>query len=332
MTDVRFVTMADADHAVGVVALVNSLRIQGHTERVTVLDLGLTPHQRDVLAPECDIVARPGEPGHAWLLVPTACLAALDDGDPGVVVYLDCDQIVTGSLSRLIAEARAGRVCAIVDHFHDRWFAEWATLCSLDAQLRREPYLNAGFVVLDGAVHGAFLQRWAARCAEIDSATIAVVDMEFTAPLALPDQDVFNAMVMSELPATATVRWTASRSAQGVDELRATRVLDRAHLRCERAGEPLVLLHSFGLPKPWQPAAARDLHATAYLRLLRRLLTAPDVALRIDDLVPWLQPGWRGALTLRRLTLSDQVRSSTRRARQRVGLVRRSSAPRRPSP
>ena len=51
---VGFFTIADATYFLGLVALVNSLRLQGHADPITVLDLGLRAEQREALKTECD--------------------------------------------------------------------------------------------------------------------------------------------------------------------------------------------------------------------------------------------------------------------------------------
>ena len=71
---VGFFTIADATYFVGLVALVNSLRLQGHADPITVLDLGLQAEQREVLQAECDLVMPPhASQRHPWLMEPTAC-------------------------------------------------------------------------------------------------------------------------------------------------------------------------------------------------------------------------------------------------------------------
>ena len=328
MNDVGFVTMADADHATGVVALVNSLRLLGHDESFTVLDLGLTASQRRELSTECAIVAAPDHPRHPWLLAPSACLAV----DAAIVVYLDCDTLVTTRLDDIFADARAGRVVAFADFLADRWFAEWETAFGLEDPLRRQPYVNAGFVALSTQAHCDLLTRWSARCARLHDESVRITAIDFDDPCALPDQDALNALLMSEVPAECAVAYPASAVAQGRDQLVATRVVDQGGLRCERDGTRVRLLHAFGTPKPWQRAASRDLPRDAYLKLLRRCLAGPDLAIRTTEpLVPWLRPGAMGALTFRAATVWDACRGRTRGLRRRVGLVSRRSDARRPS-
>ena len=49
-------TMADAEHYIGLVALITSLRLRNEVESITVLDLGLSPWQRAELESSCRLV------------------------------------------------------------------------------------------------------------------------------------------------------------------------------------------------------------------------------------------------------------------------------------
>jgi hypothetical protein len=51
--------VANARHFLGVVGMLNSLRLVGHREPVYLLDCGLTAPQRDLLSPHVRIVAGP---------------------------------------------------------------------------------------------------------------------------------------------------------------------------------------------------------------------------------------------------------------------------------
>src|SRR4051812_49061180 len=51
-----FYCVADARYFLGLVALLNSLRLHGHPEPVYVLDRGLTGSQREHLAPHVELV------------------------------------------------------------------------------------------------------------------------------------------------------------------------------------------------------------------------------------------------------------------------------------
>ena len=56
-----FFCVSSSRYFLGAVALVNSLRLLGHTEPVYVLDYGLSEAERELLAPECTLVATPGD-------------------------------------------------------------------------------------------------------------------------------------------------------------------------------------------------------------------------------------------------------------------------------
>jgi len=92
-------------------------------------------------------------------------------------------------------------------------------------------------------------------------------------------------------------------------------VVDRKTLTCRTAGgERPYLLHHIG-PKPW-----RGQHpASAYTKLLPRLLFAEDVAVRLDpsELPAGLGPGARGAVERLRLQLGLGAHRLRRRVRAR---------------
>ena len=101
-----FYTVTTADYFIGLVALLNSLRLTGHQQELVVLDDGLTPAQRERLEPHVTLVELPGfDPG-----LPVLKKTFPDLLSPaGVVTQIDTDMIVTGSLD---APARPGRVGA----------------------------------------------------------------------------------------------------------------------------------------------------------------------------------------------------------------------------
>jgi hypothetical protein len=100
-----------------------------------------------------------------------------------------------------------------------------------------------------------------------------------------------------------------------------TRVVDVDRLMCRLDGYPTTLLHSWGSPKPWEPAARKGLRRGAYQWCLRRLLVSRDVAARVSPAsVPiWLRPGFRGAFSYWWLTQGRRPwRGGKRLARQLV--------------
>ncbi|HEY3670942.1 MAG TPA: hypothetical protein VGN51_08410 [Acidimicrobiia bacterium] len=306
----RFCTVASASHYPGLVALVNSLRLVGHREPVTVFDLGLTDRQRAEVGTECEVVAPDGDALHPWLVMPQVLQAV----PPGVTVYVDSDIIVTASLEAIAERARAGDVCAFADRFAERRFSEWQDLLGLASAPRVQPYANAGFMALDTARFPEFVQRWRELCDAMVSRSISVAKLDVGDPLTWPDQDALNALLMSEVPPEQVAVQPAEHAAQGPWELSKTRVVDVRTLACTRAGQPVKLLHAFGVPKPWQPEARTSLPRSAYLMCLRRLLTGDDVAIRTTEPpAPWLAPGVRGTTALHLATATTALRARTKR-------------------
>jgi hypothetical protein len=302
---IRFFTRADSGFFVGLLALVRSLRLQGHNEPLTVLDLGLTSKQRSALTGLCDLVRVDGiAPRHAWFLAPYPHLLHAE----GIVVYLDCDIIVTSRLDDALDTARRGMVCAAPDPA-DRWFADWQPIFGLERPPRRQVYINSGFVTFSTAHFPDLQRRWWECCDHIahrldshasEKANPIAASSDRTNPIALPDQDALNALLMSEFPAGRIQLLPEGAVALGRRELVQTRIVDLGRLECRRGGQRTTLLHAFGWPKPWQPNAWRYLRRTSYVRCLRRLLSRRDMPGAVDarTIPVWLRPGTPGALTL----------------------------------
>lgn len=302
---VRFCTVADSGHFVGLVALVNSLRWHGHHDPVTVVDVGLTAAERSEIERHCELVAPPSPARHPWLLAPFACLARPAD----VVVAIDCDVIVTAPLDPIIDAARRGQVCAFPDWMPNRWFAEWETVFALPSRPRHQTYVNSGFVAWSTEAFPDLLAQWAERCDRMAGAPIASPAADLEDPTALPDQDALNALLMTVVAPSQLAVQPAAAGPQGTGQLSHAELRDQSTLSCSYEGTPTTLLHSWGLPKPWQPEARTVLRRTAYVACLRRLLVHDDVAVRSAlPRVTWLQPGIRGALSFRYLTTRAEVR------------------------
>ncbi len=54
-----FYCVSDARYFLGAVAMINSLRLNGHREPIYLLDAGLSDDQRELLAAEATIVKAP---------------------------------------------------------------------------------------------------------------------------------------------------------------------------------------------------------------------------------------------------------------------------------
>jgi hypothetical protein len=307
-SQLAFYTVSDARFFLGTVGLLNSLRLVGHTEPLVILDCGLTDTQRALLAPHCQVVpfAR-DRVANPMLLKPFAKLLA----PRGVVAILDSDMVLTQSLAPVLTWAAQGKICAFVDPLATRWFAEWETLFALPAPPRRQPYLNAGCVVLSTAHWPALLDQWWAACERswVRPTLYEGADYQH-APTAGGDQDALNAVLMSCVPADAIVTLPREQAAARAELGAGVTITDLATLACTYRGQPTLLLHGSGKYKPWDALGWLLVPASPYVRLLRRLLTGPDVAVRVP---PAALPAWlRGERTwaVRLLDRANRVSSA----------------------
>ena len=102
-----FYCVSSAEYFLGAVAMINSLRLNGHREPIYLLDAGLSDDQRQLLAAEVTIVKAPDgvEPFMLKAVAPLAHPAE-------VVVLIDADMIVTRNLGELIERAHGSRIIA----------------------------------------------------------------------------------------------------------------------------------------------------------------------------------------------------------------------------
>ena len=139
-----FYCVADERYFLGAVGLVNSLRLVGHRERIFVLDCGLDDEQRELLAPEVELVAAPpGAP--PWLRKTVAPLRRPAD----VAVLVDADMIVTRSLSELIERA-ARRSGDRVPRPPAALLSAIGASCSDLGTAAPAPYVSSGLVFCGG--------------------------------------------------------------------------------------------------------------------------------------------------------------------------------------
>jgi hypothetical protein len=225
----------------------------------------------------------------------------------GLVVVIDSDLLVTSSLEPILERAASGKICVFPDAPADleRWFAEWEEGFELKAPLRRQTYVNSGFVVLSPTHWPTFLRRWWDACQLIPVRRDTWADVE---PFADHDQDAFNALLMSEFPVDAVellpgYEW----------DVRQISVDDAETLRCSVNGVPEPLLHAWQKPKVWQSRAS--LRGSAYERLLPRVLFGSDVEVRlaVEQVSLWLRPGRAGRLSSRTLSARNTIPDDLRR-------------------
>jgi hypothetical protein len=176
-----------------------------------------------------------------------------------------------------------------------RCFPEWEETLALGSPLYPNIYVNSGFVAFSSDHRPHLLERWREVCELIPPSEMWGSQSPFQAP----DQDALNALLMSEIPREALALLAEAEATFGGD----ITVEDLETLTCKVNGEPKTILHYLDSPKPWERSGWLRLASTDYVRLMRRLLFAADVPLRLGpDQVPlWLRPGVGGELTLRAL-------------------------------
>jgi hypothetical protein len=90
MSGAAFYCVADERYFLGLVGMLNSLRLLGQREPVYVLDAGLTRDQRELLVPHATVVAGDGAAA-PWLAKTLAPMRHPAE----VMVLIDADMIVT---------------------------------------------------------------------------------------------------------------------------------------------------------------------------------------------------------------------------------------------
>lgn len=307
-----FYCVADSRHFLGVVALINSLRLLGHDETIFVADSGLEPGQRALLAPHAALVPAGEAPAPHLLkcMVPRARPA-------DTTILVDADVILIRPLTPILLAA-GERAVVFADAVPHRFHPEWSELLGV-GPLRRQPYVNSGLLVLPRALATRILPRVVAGQTRVDVARSFVARGHAGDPFYYLDQDVWNAVLAACLSPDELL--ILDHRLAPHPPFAGLRLLDESELRCAYAdGTEPYGLHHVGPRKPWLAAT----RWTVYSRLLRRLLLAPDLALRLEpDQVPLrLRPGSLAWVDRRRATLVALAASQ----RGRLGLRRRLAA------
>ena len=298
MSAAAFYCVSSPVYFLGAVGMINSLRLTGHGEPVYVLDCGLDDAQRALLAREATVVdAPPGrEPftlkTHAPLHHPAA-----------IRVLIDADLVITRPLTDLLERAAGGSVVAFENPV-DRHVPEWGELLDL-GPVRRQPYLCSGLVALGEPAGTEVLELMADRQARVDFDRGYFGANDRAYALEYADQDVLNAILGSRLDADRVVGLD-SRLAP-MPPFEGLRVVDEETLHCEYAdGTQPYAVHQSLPVKPWLESITDG----PYSRLLRRLLTGDDVAIRVPDaMIPRsLRAGAVGFAERQRIKARDQIR------------------------
>jgi hypothetical protein len=279
--------VSDSAHFLGVVALVNSLRLTGWDDEIVLVDCGLTRSQRELLERETQIVDVPAVVAPHLLKVvgPLARPA-------GVIVLLDADLIVTRSLEPLVVEAHEdARLIAFADALHDRFDGRWSDLLGL-GELRRQTYVNSGFIVASAEPGLRVLKELQEAQTHIDIRRSMIGNGTPDDPFYFPDQDALNAILASARVDAKLVRILDHELAPH-PPFPGVRIVDAERLKVtsDDGREPFALHHI--QRKPWLV----PLGSTPYSRLLPRLWLADDLPLRlVESQVPLrFRPGRMGA-------------------------------------
>lgn len=302
--DATFYAVCSERYFPSVVALLNSLRLTGHRHELAIGDCGLTQEQRERLAPHCTIFEIPGDRTRdPVLLKPFAHLMA----PTGVLVIIDSDMIVTGSLDGIINEAAEGRICAYPDPSVDRFFPEWERLFDLSRPPRTQPYVSTGFVAFSALHWPDLLGQWYAACEQVPRHRTLAQGAAYEQPIALGDQDALNAVLMSEVPDTALMVLPKDERPVWMNEW--VELIDEKRLMCTYQGTPTKLLHADGIQKPWEISAWWRIQKDAYIVLMRRLIQGNDLTLSLDpsEVPIWLRRGWFGGIALNALNATHRV-------------------------
>ena len=274
MSDAAFYCVSGSDFFLGTVALVNSLRLQGHAEPIHLLDCGLGEEQKRLLGDQVALLAAPSQAPPSLLkwIAPRVRSAT-------TMFLIDTDMIVTRPLDDLFASAATGRLVAF-ENDRQRHFEQWAALLGL-GRVRRGTYLSSAAVCLSAELDPGFLAAIEDGLARLDSERTWIGDGEEADPLFYADQDVLNAIVLARLEPEQVLALDPALAA--TPPFSGLRCADRLRLRCRYAdGSEPYLLHHFAR-KPWLVS----MRSNVYSRLMTRLLFADDVTVRVPaELVP----------------------------------------------
>ena len=271
LEDLAFYCVTDAGHFLGLVALVNSLRVLGHDETVYVLDCGLEQWQRELLAETTCVVSLENS------IHPMLMKAALPLMRPAqVMVVVDVDVIFTRRLDELVElAADTGKPVLFPNDRDDRFEPGWERLGF--GPPVPHTYVASGQFVLPAGSGEEFLALWAEGMRRLanDQTLYELGLPPKDDPFFYPDMDVLNAMVGPAIAVDSFV--LADRSTAAYWPFRDVRIKNARELVVEfDDGSRPFLLHHI-LTKPWNGLVAPN----PYSRLMSRLLCEEDVAVRV---------------------------------------------------
>jgi hypothetical protein len=268
---VAFYCVTDERYFLGAVGLINSLRLQGHTEPILLLDCGLMPEQRDLLEPHVTLVVpAPGDalPHLLKTVVPL-------DRPAQRTVLIDADMIVTRPLTELIDQASDDRVVAFRNDY-DKFVPQWGELLGLGTAERR-PYVCSGLVFLGESAGGEVLRMMHDGAARVDSELRKPEPSIYHGAFWTVDQDILNAILCTRIEPERIV--ALDYRLAPTPPFRGLKLVDERTLRCayQDGTEPYVLHHLGRMP--WLV----PMYHGIYSRLLARLLLGDDLVVRVPE-------------------------------------------------
>ncbi len=303
-----FYTLADSSYILGLVGLINSLRLVGHREPVFVLDCGLTEPQRRLIAAEATVVplAKPIFPPLAKALAPL--LHPVPE-----MLLLDSDVIVTRALTPLFEEAGGDRVVGFADPVSPRFDRRWSELLGLPDQ-QSHPYVNCGLLAL-GEEALPLLEEFEQLRPQLDPATSYFEGGSPADPFYYADQDLLNALFGARLrPGQLIVhdqRLAPQPPFAGLEP--AARGFGCAYAD----GTEPFHLHYTHTRKPWLAPT----RTSVYTQLLSRLLVGPDLPL--EPPLAWVPLRLREGKAAAAARLESGLRGRIAENRGRLGIRRR---------
>ena len=197
----------------------------------------------------------------------------------------------TRPLDKIIDATREGQICVFEDVRPTRWFAEWEGIFDLRQAPRKQTYINAGFLAVSTRCFPEVLRRWSQCCEHLVGQETHLDTGSFDTPTALSSQDaLMNTVLMSDVELDQIDLQPTKSEAQGPQQLNRTRIIDLDRLTCHLDGYPTTLVHSWGSPKPWEPAARKDLGTRRLRRLPAATLGVPQASRCASLLLP-CRPG-----------------------------------------
>jgi hypothetical protein len=311
--DVAFYTVTDSKHFLGVVGLVNSLRLVGHDEPLFVTDAGLTSKQRSLLARAANVIPSPGgvRAELAKTVAPRLHPAA-------VMVVLDADVLVVKHLGPLIDIARSEKLVLFENNLPGgRFFDEWSALGLGTPD--RATYVIAGHYLGARSLMLPMLETVARLERGLDPSQTYFGGGTLANPLYFGDQDIMNAYLMTSVEASSIV--TLGKSLSPVPPFRRIRRVRGVRCVGPNGLEPYLLHHI--LRKPWLAHTRRNV----YVDVLRHVLWAPEaqIVLNHGDVPLRLRPSRVGRLELRRVSAQATFAALFRGQLDVRGKVRRVS-------